>query len=162
MSSMVDLRRVFGSGALLASLACTSSAGPPGPSDAAAGASAGASGGAARGGSAAADGGTGQDRAGHEGRLAAYVSLLPPAPPSASDLARRWAGLLDAGAEELHLYHLGLASAQRLRAAAIDRGHVAGFAEQAAAERGAIVVIAHRPDDPSPEPVGVVTVGVEG
>lgn len=48
--------------------------------------------------------------------VAAYVTVLPPAAADASALAAKWAVLREAGAHELHLYHLGLASEQRLRA----------------------------------------------
>jgi hypothetical protein len=46
--------------------------------------------------------------------LAAYVTVLPPVPPDAHVLAEHWRTLIEAGAEELHLYHAGLASDRRL------------------------------------------------
>jgi hypothetical protein len=49
-------------------------------------------------------------------RLAAYVTALPPVPPDADVLAKHWQNLVDAGADELHLYHAGLASDRRLDA----------------------------------------------
>lgn len=50
-------------------------------------------------------------------RVAAYVTVLPPASKQAEALAVDWAGLLDAGADRLDVYHLGLASSRRLEAA---------------------------------------------
>ncbi|MEU8242299.1 hypothetical protein AB0C07_28955 [Actinoplanes missouriensis] len=52
------------------------------------------------------------------GRVGAYVTILPPTVPDADQLTRDWQALIDAGADELHLYHAGLASAARLDAAA--------------------------------------------
>jgi hypothetical protein len=49
-------------------------------------------------------------------RLAAYVTVLPPVPPDPDVLAKHWQTLVDAGADELHLYHAGLASDRRLDA----------------------------------------------
>lgn len=48
--------------------------------------------------------------------LAAYVTVLPPVPPDPHLVAEHWRTLIDAGAEELHLYHAGLASDRRLDA----------------------------------------------
>lgn len=48
--------------------------------------------------------------------LAAYTTVLPPAPPDADVLAEHWQKLVAAGADELHLYHAGLASDRRLDA----------------------------------------------
>jgi hypothetical protein len=48
--------------------------------------------------------------------LAAYVTVLPPVPPHADVLAAHWQNLVAAGADELHLYHAGLASDRRLDA----------------------------------------------
>jgi len=56
-------------------------------------------------------------RAGAGARVAAYTTVLPPAPEDDVELARRWGGLLAAGADELHVYHLGLASRRRLERA---------------------------------------------
>ncbi|MEU1804413.1 hypothetical protein [Streptomyces sp. NPDC019937] len=49
-------------------------------------------------------------------RLAAYVPALPPRPADPSALAAEWTTCLAAGADELHLYHAGLASPARLSA----------------------------------------------
>ncbi|MFD7504273.1 hypothetical protein [Streptomyces sp. NPDC059850] len=46
-------------------------------------------------------------------RLAAYVPALPPRPADPSVLAAEWTTCLAAGADELHLYHPGLASQAR-------------------------------------------------
>lgn len=46
-------------------------------------------------------------------RVAAYVTALPPVPPEPETLAAHWQSL---GADELHIYHAGLASDQRLDA----------------------------------------------
>ena len=48
--------------------------------------------------------------------MAAYVTVLPPAAPHADVLAEHWRTLVAAGADELHLYHAGLASDRRLDA----------------------------------------------
>lgn len=55
--------------------------------------------------------------AGDQAAVGAYVTVLPPEPVDASVLADKWNALIGAGATELHLYHLGLASAPRLDAA---------------------------------------------
>ncbi|WP_313888134.1 hypothetical protein [Lentzea alba] len=49
-------------------------------------------------------------------RIAAYVLGLPPKPADGAALAKEWLAYLDAGVEEFHLYHGGLASAARLEA----------------------------------------------
>lgn len=49
-------------------------------------------------------------------RLAAYVPALPPRPADPEALAAEWTTCLAAGADELHLYHAGLASQARLAA----------------------------------------------
>lgn len=49
-------------------------------------------------------------------RVGAYVLALPPRPADAKELATMMRAYLDAGADELHLYHAGLASPQRLSA----------------------------------------------
>lgn len=49
-------------------------------------------------------------------RLAAYLPVLPPRPADPSALAAEWTTCLAAGADELHLYHAGLASPARLTA----------------------------------------------
>lgn len=49
-------------------------------------------------------------------RIAAYVLGLPPKPADGAALSKEWLAYLDAGAEEFHLYHGGLASAARLGA----------------------------------------------
>ncbi|WP_329535579.1 hypothetical protein OG568_43885 [Streptomyces sp. NBC_01450] len=58
-----------------------------------------------------------RDLAGPAARLGAYLPVLPPRPGDARALADEWAACLDAGADELHLYHAGLASRARLTAA---------------------------------------------
>ncbi|MFS8101693.1 hypothetical protein LFM09_31655 [Lentzea alba] len=49
-------------------------------------------------------------------RIAAYVLGLPPKPADGASLSKEWLAYLDAGVEEFHLYHGGLASASRLEA----------------------------------------------
>jgi hypothetical protein len=49
-------------------------------------------------------------------RIAAYVLGLPPKPADGAALSKEWLTYLDAGVEEFHLYHGGLASAARLEA----------------------------------------------
>jgi len=49
-------------------------------------------------------------------RIAAYVLGLPPKPADGAALSKEWLAYLDAGVEEFHLYHGGLASAARLEA----------------------------------------------
>ncbi|NUT70987.1 hypothetical protein [Pseudarthrobacter sp. C4D7] len=49
-------------------------------------------------------------------RTGAYVLALPPKTPDGGGLAKEWAALHAAGADELHVYHLGLASTRRLSA----------------------------------------------
>ncbi|GAA0434185.1 hypothetical protein Acor_08540 [Acrocarpospora corrugata] len=49
-------------------------------------------------------------------KLGAYTTILPPRPPDPDQLARSFAAYSKAGADELHLYHLGLASQARLAA----------------------------------------------
>lgn len=51
-------------------------------------------------------------------RIGAYTTILPPTPARSQDLVAHWSSLVDAGAEELHLYHGGLASTDRLQHAA--------------------------------------------
>jgi hypothetical protein len=51
-------------------------------------------------------------------RLGAYVNILPPTVADPDLLAAHWRELRDGGADELHLYHAGLASTARLTAAA--------------------------------------------
>jgi hypothetical protein len=58
-----------------------------------------------------------RDAIGAGPRLGAYVPILPPYPADADAFAARWQALRDGGADELHLYHAGLASPQRLEAA---------------------------------------------
>jgi hypothetical protein len=58
-----------------------------------------------------------RDAVGAGPRLGAYVPILPPYPADADAFAARWQALRDGGADELHLYHAGLASPQRLEAA---------------------------------------------
>jgi hypothetical protein len=53
-----------------------------------------------------------------EARVGSYVLALPPKVSDGGVLAREWSTLLDAGASELHVYHLGLASNRRLHAIA--------------------------------------------
>jgi hypothetical protein len=49
-------------------------------------------------------------------RTGAYVLALPPKAPDGGGLAGEWGALHAAGADELHVYHLGLASTRRLSA----------------------------------------------
>ncbi|WP_052260006.1 hypothetical protein [Pseudarthrobacter phenanthrenivorans] len=49
-------------------------------------------------------------------RVGAYVLALPPKASDGGTLAREWGTLAGAGAGELHVYHLGLASNRRLAA----------------------------------------------
>ena len=49
-------------------------------------------------------------------RIAAYVLGLPPKPADGAALSEEWLTYVDAGVEEFHLYHGGLASAARLAA----------------------------------------------
>lgn len=49
-------------------------------------------------------------------RIAAYVLGLPPKPADGATLSKEWLAYLDAGVEEFHLYHGGLASSARLEA----------------------------------------------
>jgi hypothetical protein len=49
-------------------------------------------------------------------RVGAYVLALPPKASDGGTLAREWGTLASAGAGELHVYHLGLASNRRLAA----------------------------------------------
>ncbi|WP_229694084.1 hypothetical protein [Lentzea pudingi] len=49
-------------------------------------------------------------------RIAAYVLGLPPKPADGAALSKEWLAYADAGVEEFHLYHGGLASAARLEA----------------------------------------------
>ncbi|MEU7899359.1 hypothetical protein AB0B45_41735 [Nonomuraea sp. NPDC049152] len=49
-------------------------------------------------------------------RLGAYALFLPPKPTDAGELAASFSAYAKAGADELHLYHVGLASAARLAA----------------------------------------------
>ena len=51
-------------------------------------------------------------------RLAAYVTVLPPHPADPARLAAAWHRLRAAGADDLHVYHAGLASTACLVAAA--------------------------------------------
>ena len=51
-------------------------------------------------------------------KVGSYVLVLPPKAATASSLAQEWGELIGAGSRELHVYHLGLASTQRLDAAA--------------------------------------------
>jgi hypothetical protein len=51
-------------------------------------------------------------------RIGSYVLLLPPKAADAGTRSAEWAALRAAGATELHLYHLGLASTRRLDVAA--------------------------------------------
>ncbi|KSU77907.1 hypothetical protein GA0061083_1828 [Pseudarthrobacter enclensis] len=57
-----------------------------------------------------------RDMAGTGTRTGAYVLALPPKTHDAGGLAAEWRHLVDAGASELHVYHLGLASTRRLEA----------------------------------------------
>jgi hypothetical protein len=49
-------------------------------------------------------------------RVGAYVLALPPKASDGGGLASEWGALYAAGADELHVYHLGLASTRRLSA----------------------------------------------
>ncbi|MFD1146257.1 hypothetical protein [Saccharothrix hoggarensis] len=49
-------------------------------------------------------------------RTAAYVLALPPKPVDGDELLAEWLAYAEAGVEEFHLYHAGLASARRLDA----------------------------------------------
>jgi hypothetical protein len=49
-------------------------------------------------------------------RVSAYVTGLPPVPAQADTLTTHWRSLLAAGANDLHIYHAGLASDGRLAA----------------------------------------------
>ncbi|ACL40067.1 conserved hypothetical alanine-rich protein [Pseudarthrobacter chlorophenolicus A6] len=49
-------------------------------------------------------------------RTGAYVLALPPKTYDGGGLASEWRALAEAGADELHVYHLGLASTRRLGA----------------------------------------------
>ncbi|SDT34282.1 hypothetical protein SAMN04489743_2504 [Pseudarthrobacter equi] len=51
-----------------------------------------------------------------QARVGAYVLALPPKRADAGHLAAEWESLAEAGADELHVYHLGLASTRRLGA----------------------------------------------
>jgi hypothetical protein len=48
--------------------------------------------------------------------VGAYVLALPPKTSDGGALAEEWSAILRAGASELHVYHLGLASTRRLGA----------------------------------------------
>ncbi|GAA0975261.1 hypothetical protein GCM10009555_032830 [Acrocarpospora macrocephala] len=54
------------------------------------------------------------DLAGSCRKLGAYATILQPKAPGSEQLARTFTTLTQAGADELHLYHLGLASPHRL------------------------------------------------
>ncbi len=54
--------------------------------------------------------------AGPQARLASYVLVLPPQSAESAALARELADFAQAGIDEFHFYHVGLASALRLRA----------------------------------------------
>jgi hypothetical protein len=54
--------------------------------------------------------------AGPDVTLGAYVLALPPRAADAGALTTEWSAYLDAGASELHVYHAGLASQDRLTA----------------------------------------------
>jgi hypothetical protein len=56
-------------------------------------------------------------KAAPKARVGSYVLVLPPKPSDAGSMAREWDTLYAAGSNELHLYHLGLASTARLNAA---------------------------------------------
>ena len=58
--------------------------------------------------------------------VAAFVSIVQPASLSAEALAEHWRLLRAAGADELHLYHVGLASPPRLRIAQSALAHSFG------------------------------------
>ncbi|WP_447006467.1 hypothetical protein ACRAKI_08310 [Saccharothrix isguenensis] len=49
-------------------------------------------------------------------RTAAYVLALPPKPADGDELLKEWLAYAEAGVREFHLYHAGLASAQRMDA----------------------------------------------
>lgn len=49
-------------------------------------------------------------------RTAAYVLALPPKPADGEELLEEWLAYAEAGVEEFHLYHAGLASSRRLDA----------------------------------------------
>ncbi|MFF1879937.1 hypothetical protein ACFVVC_00530 [Pseudarthrobacter sp. NPDC058196] len=49
-------------------------------------------------------------------RTGAYVLALPPKAPDGGGLAGEWGALHASGADELHVYHMGLASTRRLSA----------------------------------------------
>ena len=49
-------------------------------------------------------------------RIAAYVLGLPPKPADGAALSKEWLAYQDAGVEEFHVYHGGLASSARLEA----------------------------------------------
>ncbi|WP_158840149.1 hypothetical protein [Saccharothrix deserti] len=49
-------------------------------------------------------------------RTAAYVLALPPKQADGDELLKEWLAYAEAGAQEFHLYHAGLASAQRMDA----------------------------------------------
>jgi hypothetical protein len=55
-----------------------------------------------------------RDAVGPGPALGAYVTFVAAAAPDADRLAETWRALLAGGADELHLYHAGLASAARL------------------------------------------------
>jgi hypothetical protein len=57
-----------------------------------------------------------RELAGADTRIAGYVLTLPPRTPDGAALAEEWAGYRAAGADELHIYHAGLASQARLTA----------------------------------------------
>ncbi|PDQ35272.1 MAG: hypothetical protein B5766_06600 [Candidatus Lumbricidophila eiseniae] len=49
-----------------------------------------------------------------EARVASYVTVVGQHAPTTGGLVRDWGAILEAGADELHLYHAGLASTERL------------------------------------------------
>lgn len=49
-------------------------------------------------------------------RTAAYVLALPPKPADGDELLEEWLAYAEAGVQEFHLYHAGLASARRMDA----------------------------------------------
>jgi hypothetical protein len=51
-----------------------------------------------------------------EATVGSYLLILPPKAACASSLALEWGELIGAGSQELHVYHLGLASTARLDA----------------------------------------------
>ncbi|MFI9006215.1 hypothetical protein ACIGNX_03145 [Actinosynnema sp. NPDC053489] len=53
-------------------------------------------------------------RAESDARTAAYVLALPPRPADGDELLGEWLAYVEAGVDELHLYHAGLASPTRL------------------------------------------------